>query len=331
MRRTVLLLVLCTFAIMLMGCGQRQSTQTSRPTIAVIPKGTTHEFWRTVHAGAEKAGREMDVDVIWKGPLREDDRDAQIAVVEDFTSRGVSGIVLAPSDESALRAPVRDAVRSGIPVVIFDSGLNSDDHVSYVATDNGQGSRIAGEQMVKLMGGRGNVAVLRYAEGSQSTMQREAGFLEIVSKHRGMNVVSKNQYGGATTETAYKASENMIARFKLPDGKFGIDGIFCPNESTTFGMLRALQDSGLAGKVRFIGFDSSARTIDAIGEGEIDALVVQNPMQIGYMSVKTMVQHLRGQETQDRIDTGATLVTKDNLDNPDIRELLHPDLEKWLK
>jgi len=300
-------------------------------TIAVIPKGTTHEFWKSVHAGAVKAERELGVQIIWKGPLKEDNREDQIKVVEDFVTKGVSGIVLAPLDDVALRGPVSNAVRSGIPVVIFDSDLRSEDYVSFVATDNYKGGVLGGRHLAQLLGARGRVAMLRYAEGSASTMNREKGFLDAISENPGIQVVSANQYGGATTETAYKASENLLAPLRTPEGGLSVDGIFCPNESTTFGMLRALQDGGFAGKVRFVGFDSSAKLVEALRRGELDALVLQNPFRMGYLGVKTLVEHIRGRPVEKRVDTGVTLVTRENMDQPEIRELLEPELEKWLK
>ncbi len=298
--------------------------------IAVIPKGTTHSFWKAIHAGAVKASRELGVEVIWKGPAREDDRDAQVAEVENFVSRGVSGIVLAPTDDKALRLPVTDAMRAGIPVVIIDSGLDSEDYVSFVATDNYQGGRLAGERMVERLQGKGKVVLLRYMEGSASTMERERGFLDVLSENPGLEVVSSNQYAGATAETAYQSSENLLARYKSQDGSLGVDGIYCPNESSSFGMLRALQDSGLAGKVVLIGFDASEQMVRALENGEFDALVLQDPVNMAYLGVKTMVSHLRGDTVPARIDTGVTLVTRDNMNDPRNAELLRPDVDRWL-
>jgi ribose transport system substrate-binding protein len=318
-------------ALLLASCQKdKEKPADGKLVIAVIPKGTTHEFWKTVHAGAVKAAREFGVEVIWKGPLKEDDREAQIKVVEDFISRGVSGMVLAPLDDSALRVPVTNAARSGIPVVIIDSDLKSEDYTSFVATDNLKGGVMAGEKLAELVHDGGKVMMLRYSEGSASTMNREQGFLEAMSRHPGTLVVSSNRYGGVTTESAYQASENLLAQFKTGDGALSVNGIFCPNESSTFGMLRALQDGGYAGKVRFVGFDSSAKLVEALQNKEIDALVLQNPMLMGYLGVKTMVMHLRGQEVPKRIDTGVTVVTRDNMDRPEIKELLSPDLTKWL-
>lgn len=329
MKNLARLLVVASIVLIAAGCS-RQQKSSGGLTIAVIPKGTMHEFWKTVHAGAVKASKELDVDIIWKGPMKEDDRDAQIAVVEDFISKGVSGIALAPLDDMALRSPVANASRSGIPVVIFDSGLQGSDFISFVATDNYKGGQIAGDHMAKVLNGKGSVVMLRYSEGSNSTMQREKGFLDAIAKHKGIEVVSSNQYGGVTTESAYKAGENLLSRFKKGDA-LGVDGIFCPNESTTFGMLRALQDGGYAGKVKFVGFDASQQLIDGMKKGQIQGLVLQNPMHMGYMAVKTAVEHLKGQKVEKRIDTGAKLVTPENMDTPEMKELLRPDLDKWLK
>jgi ribose transport system substrate-binding protein len=299
--------------------------------IAVIPKGTTHEFWKSVHAGAEKAAQELGVSVIWKGPLREDDREDQIKVVETFTNMRVKGIVLAPLDDTALVPVVTDAVRAGIPVVAMDSRLKSDDLTSFVATDNYKGGRLAGEHLASLVANKGKVMMLRYAEGSASTADRERGFLEAIGAHNGIEVVSANQYGGVTTESAFAASENLLAAHKNPDGTLGVQGIFCPNESTAFGMLRALEDGGLAGKVAFVGFDSSPKMTDAMAKGHMDATVVQDPIRMGYLAVKAMADHLAGRLVDKRIDTGATLITRATMGTPEAQALLNPDFKKWLK
>jgi ribose transport system substrate-binding protein len=251
--------------------------------------------------------------------------------VEGFVSRGVSGIVLAPLDETALAVPVASAVQHGIPVVIIDSGLKGEGYVSFVATDNRKGGRLAGEQLAKLLGGKGKVVLLRYSEGSDSTHNREEGFLEAMKAGPGLQVVSSNQYGGADVESAYKKSEALLGGYKQPDGTLGVDGIFCPNESTSFAMLRVLQDNGWAGHVRFVGFDSSDNLAKGLRDGQVDALILQDPVRMGYLGVKTMVAHLHGQPVDRRIDTGVHVITRDNMAEPELKELLQPDLSKWLK
>jgi ribose transport system substrate-binding protein len=320
-----LALMLVTLAIA--GCSGK-SGSSSALSIAVIPKGTSHVFWQSIRAGAERAGKELGVEIIWRGPLREDDRDSQVSEVEGFVSRGVSGIVLAPLDETALQGPVADAKQRNIPVVIFDSGLKGNDYVSFVATDNLKGGALGGDRLAEAMNGKGKVILLRYAEGHDSTAKREQGFLEAMKKHSGIEVVSSNQYVGADVEGAYKRAEAILSGYKKPDGSLGIDGIFTPNESSTFATLRVLQDNGWAGKVKFVGFDSSDNMVKGLRDGVLDGLVVQDPVKMGYLGVKTIVAHIKGQPVEKRIDTGVHVVTPANMNEPEMNQLLHPDLSK---
>jgi len=328
-RAKTILLLAFTIGICLTGCKKEAPDKNRRLTIAVIPKGTIHEFWKTVHAGADMAGQELDVDILWKGSLKEDDREAQISVVENIITRGADGIVLAPLDDVALRRPVDEAMRNGIPVVIFDSGLKGDNYISYVATDNFKAGQLAGQHMAKLLEGKGNIAVLRYAEGSDSTTKREDGFLDAIQAFEGIEIVTSNRYAGVTTESALQAAENLLSRFGGAEGNLRIDGIFCATEPTALGILRALQNSGYAGKVKFIGFDSSKKMIAALLAGELSGFVVQNPISIGYLGVKTLVGHIRDRQSPQRIDTGSILVTKENIDQPEINDLLNPDLSNY--
>jgi ribose transport system substrate-binding protein len=333
MRKTLLTLFLVLLAVAAVSCTKAQApTAGKKFTIAVIPKGTTHEFWKSIHAGSLKAAGELsaqgtDVEVIWKGPLREDDREQQIQVVEGFAAQGINGIVLAPLDDRALVRPVTDAKRAGVPTVIIDSGLQSNDFVSFVATDNRKGGTLAADRMGQLLNGKGKVLVLRYAEGSASTSEREAGFIDqIKQKFPEIELISTDQYAGATRETAKRSSENLLNRFGDE-----VQGIFTPNESSTAGMLSALQDIGKAGKVSFVGFDASQLFIDALNANQLHGIVVQNPFNMGYLGVKTMVDSLLGKPVQQKIDTGVMLVTKDNMVTPDVQALLHPPLDQYLK
>src|SRR6185295_2024961 len=328
MRKLLVLLLVLT---LLIACTPGNNAK-KKLTIAVIPKGATHEFWKSIHAGSIKAASELsaqgtDVEVIWKGPLREDDREQQIQVVEGFAAQGVSGIVLAPLDNRALVRPVEDAKRANVPTVIIDSGLESDQFVSFVATDNRKGGTLAADRMGQLLNGKGKVLVLRYAEGSASTTEREEGFIsQIKAKFPEIELVSMDQYAGATRDTAKRASENLLNRFADV-----VQGIFTPNESSTAGMLLALQDIGKAGKISFVGFDSSQAFIDAINANQLHGIVVQNPFNMGYLGVKTMVDSLLGKPVSKKIDTGVMLVTKENMQSPEVNALLHPPLDQYLK
>jgi ribose transport system substrate-binding protein len=299
--------------------------------IAVIPKGTTHEFWKSIHAGAVKAEREFTaagtpVKVLWKGPLKEDDRGGQIEVVENFVARGVAGIVLAPLDDKALVAPVEAAANARIPVVIVDSGIKTGRIASFVATNNLEGGRRGGERLGEVLGGKGRILLLRYQEGSASTMLREQGFLEAIAKFPGIEIVSKDQYAGATRDSALTAAQNLLNQFGDR-----IQGVFTPNESSTAGMVLALKAAGLAGTVKHVGFDCSKPLVDALKAGAIQGLVVQDPFQMGYLGVKHCVDAIAGRPVPQQVDTPVQLVTPENLDTPAIRDLLNPPLDQYLK
>jgi len=256
------------------------------------------------------------------------DRDQQIQVVENFMARRVSAIVLAPLDSQALVKPVHNAILAKVPVVIIDSDLKSDKYVSFVATDNYKGGQLAGEQMGKLLGGKGNVILLRYAVGSASTEARENGFLEVLkAKYPNIKIISSDQHAGATREMAYQASQNILNRFGRE-----VNGVFCPCEPPTIAMTKALRDLGLAGgKVKMIGFDAGSQSVLDMKNGDVQALAVQNPMLMGYLGVMTAVKHLRGEKVEKRIDTGVALVTPENMNEPAMKELLYPPFDKYLK
>jgi len=299
--------------------------------IAVIPKGTTHEYWKSVHAGAVKAEQELQaagtkVKIIWKGPLREDDRNGQTDVVETFVTQGVQGIVLAPLDSEALVRPAEDAVAKGIPVVVMDSALDSKKAASFVATDNHKGGVIAAQEMIKLLNGKGNVIMLRYAIGSASTEAREAGFLDEIKTAPGIHIISSDQYAGATVDTAYRSAQNVLARL----GK-QVDGIFTPNESSTLGMRLAMKDINALGNVKLVGFDTSPELITALKANEIQGLVAQNPFLMGYDSVKTAVDAIDKKTVPASIDTGAVLITADNINTPDVQTLINPPIDKYVE
>ncbi len=323
-------LPLFLLAALFLGSGCLRKKEPTGFRIAVIPKGTTHEFWEAVHAGAEKAERELraagiDVEVQWRGPLKEDDRDFQIQVVETFATTGVDGIVLAPLDDTALVPPVEMAMKSGIPVVIIDSGLNTEDYVSFVATDNYKGGQMAGKHMAQLLNGTGTVVLFRYQEGSASTSKREQGFLDAIKEYEEIEVLTDKEYGGATVDIARQKAENMLKRPEIA----AMGGVFCPNETTTVAMTSALAEAGLAGgKVKVIGFDTGRQSIVDLEDGDLHALVVQNPLAMGELGVANVVANILGKPVEKRIDTGVVLITKENMAKHS--ELVNPPIDKYL-
>ena len=294
-------------------------------TIAVIPKGTTHEFWKSIHAGAIKAAGESGVEILWKGPAREDARADQIKVVEDFVTRRVDGIVIAPLDDIALVRPLKEAVEEGIPVVVIDSGIRWDGYLSFVATDNYQGGVLAANELGRLLGGKGRVVMLRYVVGSASTTKREEGFIETMKKSwPDIRVISSNQYGGATPEGCLKAAENLLTKYG------DIDGAFAPCEPVTVAFMQSLKSSSRKGDVKLVGFDASEALVSGLESGAVDALVVQDPMAMGDKGVEAVRSHLAGKQVPRTIDTGCHVVTRDNMKTPEIDRLLNPPLEKYL-
>ena len=291
--------------------------------IAVIPKGTSHEFWKSVHAGAEQAAREAgNVEILWKGPLLERDRDGQISVVEDFITKQVDGICLAPLDSQSLIAPVRNAQSDGIPTVIFDSALNDDSIiVSYVATDNRRSGELAAKTLAESLGGTGKVILLRYNPGSESTEQREDGFLEALAKdYPGIEVLSSDQYAGTTPEEALDVAQQVLLKYGEQ-----LDGIFAVCEPNSTGVLGALKNAGLAGKVKFIAFDPNPVLIQALADGQVTGIMLQDPIKMGYTAVKTLVDHLNGKQVEKHIATGEFVATQANMNEPEMDKLLHPE------
>lgn len=298
-------------------------------TIAGIPQGSLHKYWKTIHAGAQKAVRELQehgttVNLDWNAPLREDDREEQKKIVASFIKKGVDGMMLAPFDSRALVPSIEEAAAAGIPTVVIDSALDSSKIVSFVATDNRRGGALGAERMGELLHGRGKVLVLRYQRGSASTEEREEGFIERLRQlHPGIGIISSDQYAGATRDTAKQASEALLAKH----GK-EVQGTFTPNESSTAGMLMALQAMQFSGKIALVGFDASDMYVDSMRYKQIQGLVVQDPFKIGELGVKTLIDHLQGRAVAKRVITSATMTTPENMDNPEIQQLLRPPIAR---
>ncbi len=299
----------------------RKKGPNDRLKVAVVPKGTTHQFWQTIHAGADAAGKEMNVDVLWNGPKSETDKQDQVDMLNNFASQGVDGIAMAATDKNALAPTVDKLVGQGIPVVTIDSGVESDKPSSFIATDNVAAAGLAAEQMGKLLGGKGKVAVLSFLKGAATSDEREKGFLDGIKKFPGIQVVA-TEY---TDSDAGKARDKMETLLTAnPD----LAGVFASNEPNVVGAAGALKDRKLVGKVKLIGFDASDPEIQYLKDGVVQGMVVQDPFKMGYEGVKAIAQIVRGQGAPPkRIDTGATLVTGANLSDPKVHKLLYP-LEK---
>jgi ribose transport system substrate-binding protein len=293
----------------------------SKRVIGVVPQGQSHIFWQSIHAGAVAAAQETGVEVLWNGPAQEADSSAEIKVVDSMINRRVDAIAVAPADKTALAGVIERAVKSGIPVIVFDTPVDTDVYTSQIATDNLGGGVMAAERLAKILGGQGKVVLLATRVGIASTMLREQGFEETIKKFPGIQIMDK-RYGEANFATSLQVAENLLTAHP------GLNGMFSSNESGTVGAVQALK--GRKSNCKLVGFDWSPTLAEALQTGVADSLVVQDPFRIGYDSVKAAVEKLNGGTPPKIKNLPPTLVTKDNLKDPAIDKLLNPDLKKYL-
>jgi ribose transport system substrate-binding protein len=293
-----------------------------RKVVAVIPKGNADLFWQTVHAGAVKASREHNVDIVWDGPPNETDISTELQILETMINRRVDAIALAPSDREALANTVNRAASEGMPVVIYDSAIATDKYVSFVATDNFAAGEMAGERMGEILHGKGDIIMVKTTPGGASTTAREDGFKKVITtKFPGIHIVDE-RFGKAVVATSLDVTENMLTAHP------NVDGIFCSNESGTNGAIQALRSRGTKAKV--VGFDWSPTTLAALAAGRIDSLVIQNPFQMGYEAVTACIKAINKQPVQKQINLPPRLITQQNLNDPDVQQQVKPNLKEYL-
>ena len=285
--------------------------------VAVVPKSTGGEFWETVESGARQAAAELGVEIKWDGTLTETEIAEQNKIIENMINLDVDGMAVAPLNSKAITRSVASAVNANIPVVVFDSSLDGDKHVSFVATNNVAGGELAGSHLKNLLDGeKKKLVVLRYVQGTSSTENRAKGFIDVM-KRSGHEIVADPFPEDGTVAGCKKTASNALEAF-VNDGKLMVDGIFSSNLTSALGMLAAIEDlrkSGIEVSSKFIGFDTSPRLVEALQAGKIDALVSQDPKKMGYLAVETVVRHLKGEPIEKVIDTGVELVTAERLEN----------------
>lgn len=322
--KPIALFLLYATLVSLASCGDEKQGSAKSWRIAVIPKGTSHEFWKAVETGARRADeRYDDLEIVWKGPPGEGGTSDQQQLVDNFLAEGYDGICLAPLDGLALAKQVRTAAQASVPVVIFDSGLKDAEAsrliASYIATNNYESGVLAAQTLAGLIGEQGHVLLLPYLLGSESTEERERGFLQEIAKYPEIQVVAKDLHGGPDESSAIRAAESLLQ--ELGDD---LAGIFAPNESNVSGLISVLRRDprGLAGKIKFVGFDFSPNIVKGLRDGILHATVLQDPIGMGDRAVTTMRACLRGEAVERRIETDLELGTRANMDEPKIRALL---------
>jgi len=288
-------------------------------TVAVIPKGTSN-FWKTYEAGAKKAATELGIEMVVRGTKFESDVEAQIQIVDYFREKKVSAIVITPLHKDQLIASVEKAITEGIPVVVTDSALNSTKTTAFIASNNVQAGQLGGGALAKALGGNvtGEVALLRYLKGSESTEKRETGALQEFKASLPKATILDTYYSGTVLGDAKRNCDTML------DEHPGLVGVVAVSTISTKGILKSLQQRGLTGKIAIVGAGADEDIIQALRKGEIKALVLQNPFEMGYRGVKTAVAVLKGEKVEKQSFTDVILVTAANIDTPEVQRLISP-------
>lgn len=327
MRNAVI--VLLAIVVVAAGCGQPAGPAPSGKAgeapaaakgplkIGVVPKGISHQFWLTVKAGAEAAGKEFGATIIWQGPDKETEIDKQVNILEDMISRKVDAIVMAACDENGLTNVIKKAVDAKIPVVTIDSGVKSDLPVSFVATDNVAGAKAAVKELARLIGGEGEVGLIPFVPGAATSELREQGFKEGLNDFPTLKLVS-TLYSQSDVAKGMNVTQDMMT------ANPNLKGIFAASEPGAIGCAQAVKAAGKTGVIKLVAFDGSDEEIASLKEGTIQALIVQNPFQMGYKGVKAAIDSIKGQPVEKKIDTGVTVVTMENFNQPDIQKILYP-------
>ncbi len=305
------------FTMILLGAIACSKSEQAQPKILVSPKGLVHNFWVTVKAGADSAGKEFDAEVIWKGPAQETDIAGQIAIVEDYINKKVGAIVLAACDTKALNGLIDRAMDNGIPVITIDSGVDHDRPLSFIATDNVKAAELAADELAHLIGSKGEVALLPHVPGAATSIMREEGFKKGIAKYHDVKLVAV-QYSQSDVATAMGVIENMLSAHP------NLAGIFATTEAGTLGAVQALSARGKTGQVKVVGFDAAVDEITALRNGGVQALIVQDPFKMGYLGVKAAMEAIAKRPVEKRIDTGVYVITAENMETTEMRRVLYP-------
>jgi ribose transport system substrate-binding protein len=316
----------------LTGCGSNQAASTqgspSNSTadagkksdkiyIPIISKGFQHQFWQAVKQGAEKAAKEYNVEITFEGPETESQVDKQIEMLQAALDKKPNAIALAALDSKAALPLLQKAKENHIPVIAFDSGVDSDIPLATAATDNKKAAALAADKMAELIGKQGEIALVVHDQTSRTGVDRRDGFVEeIKSKYPDIKIVDI-QYGGGDQLKSTDLAKTIIQAHP------NLKGIFGANEGSAIGAINAVTELNKVGKIVVIGFDSGKQQIDAIKSGVEAGAITQNPIGIGYETVKAAVKAIKGEKLEKNIDTGFYWYDKSNIDSDQIKSVLY--------
>ncbi|MDR6881986.1 ribose transport system substrate-binding protein [Bacillus sp. 3255] len=295
---------------------QTSSSGSAKAYIPVISKGFQHQFWQAVKQGAEKAAKEFDVQITFEGPETESQVDKQIEMLQAALDKKPTAIAFAALDSKASVSLLQKAKSANIPIIGFDSGVDSDIPVTTAATDNKKAAALAADKMAEKIGDAGEVALVVHDQTSRTGVDRRDGFVEqMKAKHPNIKIVDI-QYGGGDQLKSTDLAKAII------QGHPNLKGIFGANEGSAIGVVNAVTELK-NDKIVIIGYDSGKAQIDAIKSGKMAGAITQDPIGIGYWSVKAAVMASKGEKVEKMIDTGFHWYDKSNLDSPEIKALLY--------
>ncbi|BBT06303.1 hypothetical protein WP7S18E06_18020 [Aeromonas hydrophila] len=298
------------------------NSYTKNMNIVFIPKSSDQVFWDIMRSGVNDGLREFGtIDLTWRGPSYNDDTDAQIKILKAYTHPGVDAIIIAPTDKQQLVEPVKAAAVQGIKVIIVDSAFNGSVQQNYISTDNYLSGQLAAKRMATTLNNTGNVVIFRTVKDSASTDSRAQGFIDYLQKNSpDIKIIGDIYAGGTRGKVLHNASEFLTEI----SSTHHIDGIFAVNESATDGVLRALRNMGIAGKVKLVGFDYTDYLLQGLENQDVDSLIIQDPRKMGYLSIKAAVEAIKNTPIEEKvIFTEAKLVTKDNYQTPEVKKMMH--------
>lgn len=286
--------------------------------IAMISKSFVGDFWKTVEIGARAAADENGVTLTYEGPDTETNIEQQIKLVENAIIKKADVIVLSCLDSDALVPAIESANAAGIKVITFNSVLNSDIPLTLVATDNWKAGEMAGKALGEALGGKGKYAIIGAVEAVKNNRDRSDGAADYITKNFPEMQLVTIQYTDNDLNKALAVTSDIITA--NPD----IAGFFSNNETTTIGVATILEEKGKTGSIKHVGFDATQQTIGYLSSGITDAIITQVPYQMGYLSVISAIDACQGKQLEPVTDTGAALVTLDNLMTPEIQKIVNP-------
>lgn len=331
---SVMAMVFMLTTSLLAGCGSSKNTANGGDTpspsdtgagtntegeiyIPIISKGFQHQFWQAVKSGAEQAGKEFNVKITFEGPESESQVDKQIEMLQAALDKKPSAIGFAALDSQASIPLLKKAKDNNIPVIAFDSGVDSDIPLATASTDNLAASALAADKMAELIGSEGKIAMIVHDQTSVTGVSRRDGFKkQIEEKYPNIQIVDIQYGGGDHLKSTDLAKAIMQAH---PDLK----GFFGANEGSAIGVINAVAEMKKEGKITIVGFDSGKQQIDAIKNGSMAGAITQNPVGIGYETVKAAVAAIKGEKLESVIDTGFYWYDKNNIDSDEIKAVIY--------